>query len=102
MDRHQLRRLLPLAGAGTECRGHSFHPVGVVGRDVEQLPSRPRLPPSDPMDQRGTRGAILESRDDIRVGGAGQLGAPLGEALDVVAQALALHLLAVAQVPGVP
>jgi hypothetical protein len=78
-------RLLPLASTGAEHCDHSFFPIGVVGCDVEQLPSRSRLPSPDSMNQRDTCGVILQGRDDVRVlGGAGQLGASLGELSNVI------------------
>jgi hypothetical protein len=41
-------------------------------------------------------GAVLECRDGVVVGRTGELGAALGEVLDVVAQAFTQLLLAVA------
>jgi hypothetical protein len=45
------------------------------------------------MDERSTGRAILEHRDGVVVGRAGKFGAVLGEAPDVLAQALSRLLL---------
>ena len=54
------------------------------------------------MDERLAVGAEGEGRDDLGVGGTGQLVALLGEAAYVVAEIFALLLPAVAEVPGIP
>jgi hypothetical protein len=51
------------------------------------------------MDERGARCAVLEHQNGVVVSCTGELGAALGEAPDVLAQALPRLLLAVAQLP---
>ena len=54
------------------------------------------------MHQVPARRALKEGTDYLRVGDAGELGALLGEALDVVTQGVVGLLLAPSEIPGVP
>jgi hypothetical protein len=74
-------------------------PVGVVDHDVEELASRAGRAAPESVDEGRARHAVLEHRDGVIVGRTGELGAALGEALYVLAEALPRLLLAVAQLP---
>jgi hypothetical protein len=80
--------LFPLALRGVERRGDRFLAVSVVARDVEELPSRARHAASESVDEEGTSHVVLDHRDGVIVGRAGKFDATLGEASDVLAQAL--------------
>jgi hypothetical protein len=94
--------LLPL-----EVRGHPFvvvHdllPLALrgVARDVEELAGRARHAASESVDEGCACHAVLECRDGVIVGSTWELGAALGEALDVLAKTLSRLLLAVALLP---
>jgi hypothetical protein len=88
--------LLPLALRSVERRCNRFLAVCVVSHDVEELSGRTRCAASESVDEGGTGRAVLECRDGVIVGCTGKLGAALGEASDVLAQALFQLLLAVA------
>jgi hypothetical protein len=79
--------LLPLALRGVERRGGRFLAIGVVARDVEELAGRARHTAPESVDEEHARCAILERRDGVVVNRSGELGAALGEAPDVLAQA---------------
>jgi hypothetical protein len=91
--------LLSFALRGVEHGSDRFITVCVVARDVEELPGRTRQAVSESVDEGGVGRAILKRRDGIVVGCTGKLGAALGEAPDVLAQAFSQLLLAVAQLP---
>jgi hypothetical protein len=91
--------LLPLALKGVKRRGDRFLAVGVVAHNVEELAGHARHVAPESMDKGHARRAIMERRDGIVVGRIGELGAALGEALYVLAEALPRLLLAVVQLP---
>jgi hypothetical protein len=84
---------------GVECRGDRFLAIDVVAHDVEELASRMRHAAPKSVNEGRARRAIPEHRDGVVLGCIGKLGAALGEAPDVLAQALPRLLLAVAQLP---
>jgi hypothetical protein len=90
--------LLPLALRGVEHRDDRFLAVGMVARDVEELTGRAGHATPESMDEGGARRVVLERQNGVVVGCTRELGAALGEAPDVLAQALP-RLLAVAQLP---
>jgi hypothetical protein len=67
----------------------------MVPHDVEELPSGGGHAAPQSVDQGGVGRAVLEHRDGVVVCCTGNLGATVGEAPDVLAQALPLLLLAV-------
>jgi hypothetical protein len=71
----------------------------VIARDVEELAGCARHAAPESMDEGRTRHAVLERRDGVVVGRTWELGAALGEALYVLAEALPRMLLAVTQLP---
>jgi hypothetical protein len=71
----------------------------VVARNVEELASRARHAAPESMDEGHARRAVLECRDGVIVGRTGELGAALGEAPYVLAEALPRLLLAVPERP---
>jgi hypothetical protein len=76
-----------------------FLAVCMVARNVEELQGRTRHAASESVDEGGAGRAILKCRDGTIVGCTGKLGAVLGEAPDVLAQAFSQLLLADAQLP---
>jgi hypothetical protein len=60
----------------------------VVARDVEELVGRVRHAVPELMDQGSAGRAVLERRDGVIVSRTGELGATLGEAPYVLAEAL--------------
>jgi hypothetical protein len=91
--------LLPLIVRCVQCRGDRFLAVDVVACDVEELTSCARHATPELMDEGGACRAILEHRAGDVVGGAGELGAALGEGPYVLAKTLPQMLLAVVQLP---
>jgi hypothetical protein len=71
----------------------------VVARDVEELAGRVRHAVPESVDEGCACRVVLERRDGVVVGRAGELGAALGEASYVLAKTLPWLLLAVAQLP---
>jgi hypothetical protein len=71
----------------------------VVARDVEELTSRTRHAVPESVDEGRARHAVLECQDGVVVRCTGELSAALGEAPNVLTQALPRLLLAVAQLP---
>jgi hypothetical protein len=71
----------------------------MIARDVEELACRRRHAAPESIDEGRARRAVLERRDGIGFGCVGEFGAALGEALNVLTQALSRLLLAVAQRP---
>jgi hypothetical protein len=84
---------------GVERRGDRFLAVGVVAHNFKELTSRAGHAAHKPVDEGCARRAVLECRDGVVVGRTGELGAALGEASYVLAEALPRLLLAVAQLP---
>jgi hypothetical protein len=91
--------LLPLALRGIERRGDCFLAVSVVARDVEELAGCSRHAAPESMDEGCAGRVILERRDGVIVSHTGEFGATLGEAPNVLTQALSRLLLVVAQLP---
>jgi hypothetical protein len=60
----------------------------VVSRDVEELVGHVRHVAPESMDEGRAGHAVLERRDGVVVGRTGELGAALGEAPYVLAEAL--------------
>jgi hypothetical protein len=89
--------LFPLALRGVEHCGHRLLAVGMIAHDVEEFPRRAWHATPKSMDEGGTRRRVLEHRDGVVVGRAGELGAALGEASYVLAKALLVLLFAIAQ-----
>jgi hypothetical protein len=89
--------LLPLALRGVDHRGDRFLAIGMIPRDVGEHASRTGHAVPELVGEERARRAILERRYGIVVGRTGELGAALGEASDVLVQALPRLLLAVAQ-----
>ena len=75
---------------------------GKVGGDIEQHIRAGGTASRELVHQIPTRCALEEGIDDLDVGDAGELGALLGEASDVVAQGLVGLLLAPSKILGVP
>jgi hypothetical protein len=88
--------LIPLALGSVEHHGDRFLAVSVVTRNVEELVSRSRHAAPESVDEGGAHRAVLERQNGVVVGCTGEFGAVLGEAQDVLAQALSRLLLAVA------
>jgi hypothetical protein len=84
---------------GVERRGDRFLVIGMVAYDVEELAGRAGHAAPKSMDEGRARRAVLECRDGIVVSRTGELGATLGEASYVLAEALPRLLLVVAQLP---
>jgi hypothetical protein len=82
-------------------QGHHDHflPVNMVGRDIEKLPSSFRGPTPQLVDDGGVGSVVMERRDGVVVGRAGELDAALGEEPDVVAQTFTRPLFAVPRLP---
>jgi hypothetical protein len=78
--------LIPLSLRGVQRHSDRFLVVGVVARDVGELASRARHAAVEPVDEGGACRAVLERRDGVIVGRAGELGAALGEASYVLAE----------------
>jgi hypothetical protein len=91
--------LLPLALRGIERCCDRLLAVCMVARNVKELPRGLRCAASESVDEGGAGRAVLQCRDGVVVSCAGKLGATLGEASDVLAQALLGLLLAIAQLP---
>jgi hypothetical protein len=84
---------------GVERREDCFLTVSVVASNVEELSSRTGHAASESVDEGGAGRVVLECRGGVVVGRVGKFSATLGEASDVLAQALPWLLLAVAQLP---
>jgi hypothetical protein len=94
-----VHNLFPLALRVVEHRGDLFLTVSVIACDVEEFAGRTRHAAPELMDEGCAGRAILEHRDGVVVGHTGEFGVVLGEAPNVLAQALSRLLLAVAQLP---
>jgi hypothetical protein len=92
-------RLVSPCPRGVEHRGDRFLAICVVARDVDEFPSRTRQAVFKSVNQGSTCRAIFEHRDGVVVGRTGEFSAALGEALDVLTQALSRLLLVVGQLP---
>jgi hypothetical protein len=91
--------LFLLALRGVEHCGDRLLSISMVARDVEELLGRARHAAPEPVDEGGTCHAVVECRDGVVVGCVGKFSAALGEAPDVLVQALSQLLLAIVHVP---
>jgi hypothetical protein len=91
--------LFPLSLGSVEGSCHRLLAIRMVARDIEELPRGSERAMPEAMDEGGAGRAVLERRDGLVVRRAGKLGTSLGEAPDVLAQALPWLLLAVAHLP---
>ena len=96
------RILLALGCLAVEDGTNCFLAGGKVGGDIKQHVRTGGIASRELVHQIPARRALEEGIDDLDVGDAGELGALLGEALDVVTQGLFGLLLAPLEIPGVP